>query len=131
MSRGLFVVSTCSTPIKFARYIPHSLEKNQLPQIDTAHQVIIQGGANLMNKHLFTPGGVATPISETDLTFLTADPQFMKKVAEGYFSVIGDNGDTERAAKDMKAKDGTAPKTEADFARRDDKSGLKAGAAAA
>lgn len=127
--RGLFVVSTCSTAIKFVDYHEHSLTRGQIPQIKRS--LTIRGGANLMNKHLFTPNGVATPITESDLAFLTANAMFMAKVADGFFSIIGDDGDTERRARDMWAKDGTAPKTEADFARRNDQSGMKVGAAAA
>lgn len=128
--RGLYVVSTCSTPIRFVEYHEHSLAKGQIPQMK-GPGVIIKGGANLMNKHLFTPAGVATAITEDQLAFLTANAKFMQAVADGYMSVIGDDGDTERAAKSMRPKDGTAPKTEADFARRDDMSGLKTGQARA
>lgn len=124
--RGLFVVSTCSTPIRFVEYHEHSLTKGQIPQIKGG--VVIRGGANLMNKHLYTPNGVATPITDDQLAFLSNNKMFMRSVADGFFTVIGDDGDTERAAKSMKAKDGTAPKTEKDFERRDDKSGLKLGA---
>lgn len=107
------IVSKSSTPMTFNDYHPDSLRPNQLPQI--RRSVRIEGGANVPNKHMVTPKGVLTRVSDDDLAFLMSNAKFQEVMKAGFMLVIADDRDMDKVVGDMAAKDGCAPKTEADF----------------
>lgn len=93
--------------VAYSPYIP-----NMVPR--ELFKVTIQGGANLADKHDLTRRGVSTPISDREYEFLIADPKFLEVMADGHM-VITNETDAEKAARDMKAKDRSAPKTPDDY----------------
>lgn len=110
-----YVYSTASTNVAFVQWTPAA--PNRYPS--KVRQVIILGGANVAqgghNKGLWTPKGVPTRVSDADLEFLNKDAKFTKMVAQGFMSIGFDERDADRAAADMRPKDKSAPKSEADF----------------
>lgn len=78
-------------------------------------KVIINGGNGIANKHLFTPIGVVTFVSEDDLEFLLQDQNFKRHVDAGFISYDKKKIDPEKKAKNMKDKDGSFPLTPKNF----------------
>lgn len=111
-----YVYSTVSTNVAFVQY--SESRPNRFPAV--LRKVIVLGGANVAqgghNKGLWTPKGIATPISDNDLAFLNTDAKFQKFVKDGFMSVGFDENAADRAAADMRDKDKSAPKTPNDFA---------------
>ncbi len=111
-----YVVSTISTSVAFVAYGEY--RPGHVPTIK--RRVNILGGANVAHgggqKGLWTPRGVATPVSSEDMEFLKNDAQFNKMVRKGFLSVVFVESDAELAAADMVPKDKSAPKTPGDFA---------------
>jgi hypothetical protein len=110
-----YVYSTVSTNVSFVLW--SEPRPNRYPSM--LRKVNILGGANVAqgghNKGLWTPKGVATPVSDADLEFLNADAKFQEMVRKGFMSIGFDERDADKAAGDMCAKDKSAPKTPADF----------------
>jgi hypothetical protein len=110
---SIFIVSKASTDMAFVKY--SEAAKNGIPKI--VKKVVIKGGANVAQKKTFiTPQGVVTRVSSEDLEFLLSNSDFLRVQANGFMSVINDDRDMDRAAKDMTPKDKSAPKVAADYA---------------
>lgn len=78
--------------------------------------VHINGGAGLANKHLITPLGVMTAISEKALEHLEQSHVFQKHVERGFITVRRDQVDIERAiAEHTSERDPSAPIVPADY----------------
>lgn len=78
--------------------------------------VHINGGAGLANKHLITPLGVMTAISEKALEHLEKSHVFQKHVERGFISVRRDQVDIERAiAQHTSERDPSAPIVPEDY----------------
>jgi hypothetical protein len=108
-----YVFSTATNDTVYADYEPSPPGgPNKI-----ARRLEIKGGANLADspKTLMTPLGVATKISEEDAAWLASHPSFIRHAAAGFMTLRKGNADPAKVAKDMTAKDGSAPKTAADF----------------
>lgn len=81
-----------------------------------ADRIIINGGANVSNKHLWTPKGASTRVTNDQLEALKKIPSFAKKMQAGFFSVSQFEKDAGKVARDMTEKDGSAQLTESDLA---------------
>lgn len=79
-------------------------------------EVVIHGGAGLANKHLITPLGTVTNISDSELAMLKENPVFVEHVKNGFLIVQegGKADDAEKVASDMSVDTGSAPLTEQD-----------------
>ncbi|AAT37728.1 gp22 [Burkholderia phage BcepB1A] len=78
--------------------------------------VHINGGAGLANKHLITPIGVMTAISEKALEHLEQSHVFQKHVERGFITVRKDQVDIERAvAEHTSERDPSAPIVPEDY----------------
>lgn len=75
------------------------------------HKILIKGGANVANKHIVTPKGVVTEVSEDDLNILKKDFHFLAAMKAGFLTFEETKVSANKVAKDMEAKDGSAPKT--------------------
>lgn len=83
-------------------------------------KVTVRGGANVANKKtLVTPLGVPTEVSEDDLAFLKAHPEFQRHLKGGFVTISSKNHDPEKVVSDMKGPDESAPLTPADFQKED------------
>ena len=80
----------------------------------TKHKILIKGGANVANKHIVTSRGVVTEVSDEDLKLLMGDYHFQQHMAAGFLTVDAIKTSPNKVAKNMEAKDASAPKTPED-----------------
>ena len=118
----IYVYSTLTNSQKYTQYKP--LAKGaQFREVE--HQVLIYGGSNLADKHLITPRGVATEITEEDYEMLKKNSVFLRHEKNGYVVVHAEKRDAEKvAAKELKAKDESAPLTMDDYKDKVGKEGM-------
>lgn len=69
--------------------------------------VIINGGAGVANKHLWTPQGVVTNLTDEEYDQVKAYPPFLDYIKSGHFVVSSTENDPNKVAKDMN-KDNSA-----------------------
>ena len=112
-----YVYSTLTSPQQYTDYVKHDLtgpKDDRLPV--RKHSVYINGGANLAQGNaVTTPKGVMTQVSKEDLEFLKQIPAFNDHVKRGFITTSNKKINADKAAEDMEAKDGSAPKTPEDF----------------
>lgn len=70
--------------------------------------IVIKGGANVTDKHLWTPRGVATEVTREELDALRKIPSFAKREKEGYFSTSQFEKNPDKVAGDMAGADKSA-----------------------
>lgn len=88
--------------------------------------ILVRGKANIADPHTFvTPRGVVTTVSADELRVLEADESFKRHRQAGYITVERKKEEPDRVARNMKARDESAPKTEADFPAGDELESLK------
>lgn len=78
--------------------------------------VVIKGGANIASKNLVTPKGTLTTVSDEEMALLESNAAFKRHVERGFLTIEKKKAEVEEVTKNMKKKDQSAPKTEADFA---------------
>jgi hypothetical protein len=113
----VYSTATCSTV--YAQYEPPISGKDNDGSSDGFNKIVkkvtIQGGNGVATKHLFTPFGVMTPVSDDEMEFLLKDKNFQRHVKNGFISYDKKKVDPEKKAKNMKDKDGSFPLTPKDF----------------
>lgn len=92
-------------------------KSKDIPKI--LRKILIKGGCGVATKHLFTPKGIMTQVSDEDLALLEKDSNFINHRDNGFIHVEKRNIDIEKAIKNMAPKDGSAPKTPADYKQSD------------
>lgn len=105
-----YVFSTLSSPQVYTRTKPGG---GDLPK--TVAAVRIEGGANVPDKHMITPRGVMTTVTDEELTVLQENRVFQLHVKNGYITVEAKKTDPEKAAANMATRSPDAPLVEADF----------------
>ena len=70
--------------------------------------IIIKGGANVTDKHMWTPRGVATEVTREELDELRKIPSFASREKDGYFSTSQFERDANTVAGDMAGADKSA-----------------------
>ncbi len=78
----------------------------------------IKGGHGVANEHFQTAEGVCTNVEDDVYEVLATIPMFKRHQDAGFIKVYGKKeapATPEQAAKDMAAKDGSAPLVDADF----------------
>ena len=78
-------------------------------------QVAVKGGTGLANDRLITPLGVATEVTAEDMELLKTIPAFSEHQKNGFIVVDVKKQDPEKVASGMNTRDGSAPRTDADF----------------
>ncbi len=81
--------------------------------------VLIKGGTGVANDRLITPLGVATEITEEELSILDLNPVFVKHRQDGFITVRNKKAEAEKVASDMNLMDKSAPLTASSFAEAD------------
>lgn len=79
--------------------------------------ITIKGGANVVSKNLITPRGICTPVTAEDLKLLEENKVFQRHVKRGFITVEKSKAKADTVAKNMTAKDESAPKTPSDFSK--------------
>ncbi|MEX9216287.1 hypothetical protein AB7W40_19735 [Providencia rettgeri] len=77
----------------------------------TDGRVFIAGQANVMTKHMYTPRGRVTEISDEQYRQLKANHVFKLHVENGFIAVESQKEDPEKVATNMEASDASAPDT--------------------
>lgn len=70
--------------------------------------IVIKGGANVTDKHMWTPRGVATQVTKEELEELRKIPSFSSREEEGYFSTSQFEKDPNKVADSMAGADKSA-----------------------
>lgn len=107
-----FVYSTTTNNTFYEEYA-EAIEGSQIRQIK--RKVLIKGGNGVANKHLVTPFGVATQVSDDDLSFLMNNEAFLRHMKRGFLKVEERNIAAEKVAADMTPKDKSHPLRPKDF----------------
>lgn len=116
-----YVYSTITCPTSYVKYKELSaFEAKDSRGASAGHnevlkRVVIKGGHGLADKHLFTPHGVVTQVSDEDMQFLLENESFKKHVKDGFITFDKKKSDPEKKAKNMADKDRSAPLTPKDF----------------
>ncbi|OWK39543.1 hypothetical protein [Fimbriiglobus ruber] len=100
------IFSTMANSTKYIKY-------RQAPQKDlniAERSVLIKGGSGMHQKHLGTPLGVHTAVSDEDMDWLKDDLHFKQHMTKGYITVRKAEVNPEVAAAEMITHD---PKTDA------------------
>lgn len=79
------------------------------------HSVFVKGGTGIASKHLITPRGVVTEVSEEDAQFLERNHHFQEHAKRGFVSIERTYVEPEKAASDMDLNDPSAPLTPSDY----------------
>ena len=70
--------------------------------------IVIKGGANGTDKHMWTPRGVATEVTKDELEELRKIPSFASREKDGYFSTSQFEKNANKVAGDMAGADKSA-----------------------
>lgn len=108
------VFSTLTASVVYTKHEPGAAD---MPRQVAA--IEIAGGRGLANKHLITPDGISTEVSDADLATLESIPLFQLHKANGFIKVSSTKAEVKHVVKDMAKKDASAPMTPADFKASD------------
>lgn len=112
-----YVYSTLTCGNVFPVYAPKN-DPRDLSRI--VHKIEIKGGHGIKKqKEIYTPMGVRTEVSESDLELLLKNKSFQMQVKAGYITVDNKKVVAEKRAADMNPKDASAPLTPKDFEKGD------------
>lgn len=87
--------------------------------------VRIKGGANVSNKHLLTPRGVVTEITEEQLDALQQHAVFKAHAKNGFLTVSLSERKVDQMVQDMEQRDGSAQETPTTMAKRQGRAPIK------
>ena len=106
-----YVYSTLTNSNDYVAYMPTDVKSNAIIK----KSVTINGGHLLATKHLVTPKGVVTEVSDDDMKVCELDPGFQEHLKNGFLKIEKKNVAPEKIAANMAPKDGSTPKTPKDF----------------
>lgn len=106
-----YIFSTLAADVIYPVYVKGGAD---LPQVE--QEVLIKGGANVINKRLDTPAGVVTGVTSEQLDALMRSPVFKLHLDNGHLVISQDKPDVEVVAADMTQRDNSAQLVEEDFA---------------
>ncbi len=114
-----YIYSTATCSGTYCDYGP--IDKNAGQNI-ARKKVTIKGGHGVASQArgpsmggIYTPIGVVTEVSDSDLEFLLANKSFQRHMAAGFMTVDKKKVEPAKKAIDMAQKDGSAPVTLKDF----------------
>lgn len=112
MASQHYAISTLTNDVQYPVYGPF---------IPGAARVIervitIKGKAGLPDKHLLTPRGVVTPVTDEEISALEQNPVFVAHRDNGWITIEKmDPRDADKAAANQAERDGSAQLTEAEL----------------
>ncbi len=110
---SVFIYSTLTGSHKYPIYRKQREGGDTLPTMES--YVLIHGGANLATKHLVTPKGVVTKITDEEYERLKSNLAFGRHLKRGYLTVEDYDYTVDEVVADMTPKDGSAPLTPDDY----------------
>ena len=105
-----YIYSTLSSDNEYRVYKKGGADMNIV-----AGKVVVKGKANIANKNIITPRGVATMVTADELKLLEENESFKRHKERGFISVSTKQETADKVANDMSKKDKSAPKTKEDF----------------
>lgn len=93
-----------------------SESKDILPTVKS--KIFIKGGHGVAGKHLITPRGVMTEISDEEFEILKNNTDFQLHVKNGFIQAEQRKRELKEVIGDMEQKDKSAPLTPNDFSKR-------------
>lgn len=105
-----YIYSTLTASTVYAKYAPSG--NRDIPVIE--RKVMINGGANIADKHMVTPKGVVTQVTDEELALLENDYHFQEHVKHGFITVEKKHAAVEKVVKNLTEKDKSAPLTPED-----------------
>lgn len=108
MPSKYYVYSTLTNSHRYADYKPQTAPGQPL---EIKASVLIHGGANRATDKQMTPLGIMTEVNEGEMQILQTVPLFRQHLEEGFIIVKTDKQDPDMVAKDMTARDQSAPLT--------------------
>jgi hypothetical protein len=106
----MFVYSTLTNALQISEYVTNG---GGVPT--KKRSVMINGGSNIATKHLITPQGVVTDLSDSDYEFVKDTQIFKRMLSRGFIKVDSKKVDVEKVAADMESRDESAPFTPQDY----------------
>ena len=114
-----YIYSTATCSGTYCQYPPPNTTSGHNTAI---RRVTIKGGHGLaspirghIHGLIHTPQGVVTQVTQDELDFLMSNRSFLRHMKAGFITVDDRKVDPEKKAASMAQKDGSAPKTPADF----------------
>lgn len=108
----VYSTGTCSgTYVEYQKTPPISENKSSPGYNRAIRKVTINGGHGVATKHLFTPKGVVTQVSDDDMEFLLKNTSFQRHVEAGFITYDKKKVDPEKKIQNMAQEDGSAPLT--------------------
>lgn len=77
--------------------------------------ILIRGGSGIPDRHLWTPDGVRTEVTDAQLAELHSDSLFQIHMKAGFLKVDDKKRDASKAASDMNQADESKPLTPDDY----------------
>ncbi len=110
-----YVYSTLSSSVVYTKWIKGHADLPILQQ-----KVLINGGAGVVDKkHLMTPRGIVTKITEEQMAILEQDEVFKAHVKNGFIKVEAKEYEPEVVVADMIGRDLSAPIVPEDYNEED------------
>lgn len=106
-----YVYSTLTADNNYAAYV----KAGDRDQQRVVREVLIKGGHGLMNKNFITPLGVATEVTEDELSFLLTVNAFNEHKANGFISHEEKKVEPEKAVANMKRRDKSSQIVPSDY----------------
>ena len=101
-----YVYSTLSNDNIYASYDTSGSNKNTPILL---RSILVKGGAGIATKHLITPLGVVTSVTDDELEHLKTNEVFQEHLRNGFIKIDKKKVDGEVAAADMASRDKSAP----------------------
>jgi len=109
---GNFIYSTLAANQAYTTYVPTDVK--QLPKVKKA--VLIKGGTGVTEaRHIQTPKGVVTEVTDEELQALQENTSFRDHVKNGYITIEAKKVKVAKVAENMNKGDKSRPLTRDDF----------------
>ena len=110
-----YIFSTLTSDQRYRDY-HKSDSKDILPTVKS--EVFIKGGHGVAGKHLITPQGVMTKITDDEYAILLNNSDFKMHVKNGFIKAEQRAHDVKKVIGDMAVKDKSSPLTPDDYSKR-------------
>lgn len=111
MANEIYIYSTLSSSVEY--------------EVDGGRTILVGGGANVADKHFFTPQGVVTSVSAEDLAQLKKNRVFKLHAENGFMKWQDRKVEIEQVVADMQGADDSAPDGEAEAEVVEKKTGTR------
>lgn len=106
-------------------YIYSTLSSSVSYEVEGGRNILLAGGANIPNKHFFTPQGVVTKVTAEDLAGLKKNRVFELHHKNGFLRWEDKKQEIEQVVSGMQGSDSSAPDGESDSEVMEVKTGTK------